>query len=122
MALDCLELLGGLEPNPCDLPDFVMNRDVANLPELLEDKVGSTMRYACCYWAMHIRSSPTTGYHTDRLLSSTTKFFKDDVIPWIEVLSLENRLESVIHSIYNLFDWLGMVRGLTCSQFESLTS
>jgi hypothetical protein len=24
-------------------------------------------------------------------------------------MSLENRLESVIHSIYNLLDWLGLV-------------
>jgi len=60
MVLGCLELLKGLKPNPCDLPDFVMNRDVADLPKLLEDKVGGALRYACVYWAMHVQSSPTT--------------------------------------------------------------
>ena len=109
IALGCLELLNQLKANPCDLPDFVMNRDVVDLPELLEDKVGSAMRYACDHWAMHVRSSPTTNDYAIRLISSTTEFFKKNAIPWIEVMSLENRLESVIHSIYNLFDWLGMV-------------
>ena len=109
IALDCLELLKKLKPNPCDLPDFVMNRDVANLQELLEDKVGSAMRYACGYWAMHVRSSPTTGYYTNRLVASVAWFFKNNVVPWIEVMSLENRLENVIHSIYGLVDWLVMV-------------
>ena len=112
IALDCLELLKNLEPNPCDLSDFVMNQDVADLPELLEDKLGGGTRYACGYWAMHILSSPTTDYYAVRLISSATEFFENSVIPWIEVMSLENRLESVIHSIYHLFDWLGMVRKL----------
>ena len=110
IALDCLVLLKKLRPNPCDLPDFVMNRDVANLPELLEGKVGGATRYACGYWAMHVWSSPTTNDYAIRLIPSATEFFEKSAVPWIEVISLENRLESVIHSIYNLFDWLGMVR------------
>ena len=110
MALGCLELLKKLKPNPCDLPDYVMNRDVASLPELLEDRVGSATRYACGYWAMHVRSSPTTHDYAVRLVASATEFFNNNAVPWMEVMSLENRLESVIHSIYNLFDWIAAVR------------
>ena len=109
MALDCLKLLKRLKPNPCDLPDFSMNRDVANLPELLEEKVGSASKYACVYWTMHVRSSLTTEDSATRLIASMTEFFKTSATPWIEVMSLDNRLESVIHSIYNLLDWLRMV-------------
>ena len=119
IALGCLELIKKLKPNPCDLPNFVMNRDVANLPELLEDKVGNATRYACSYWAMHVRLS--IYHHTNRLVSSATEFFLKNAVPWIEVMSLENRLESVIHSIYNLFDWLGNVCKLTYAQHKSLT-
>jgi hypothetical protein len=36
-------------------------------------------------------------------------FFKNNTVPWIEVMSLENQLESVVHSIHNIFDWIGMV-------------
>jgi hypothetical protein len=118
IALDCLELLKKLESNPCDLPDFVMNRDVANLQQLLEDKVGSATRYACGYWVMHLRSSPTTNDYAIRLIPSATQFFKNNVVQWIEVMSLDNQLESVIHSIYNLFDWLEMVCKLGRSQCE----
>ena len=119
MALGCLELLKKLKQNPCDLPDFVMNRDVANVPELLEDKVGGGLRYACGYWAMHVRSSPTTGDFATRLIASATDFFKNNALPWIEVMSLEKRLEGVIHSINNLIDWLGAVRRIDCDQSRS---
>ena len=114
IALGCLELLKSLKPNPCDLPDFVMNRDVHNLPELLEDKVGSATRYACSYWAMHVRSSPTTDGYALRLIASATEFFSTNAIQWIEVMSLENRLESVVHSINDIFEWFSMV----CTQHE----
>ena len=109
MALGCLELMKKLKTNPCDLPDFVMNRDVAELPELLEDKVGSALRYACRYWALHVRSSSTADDFAVRLVDSATEFFKNNAIPWIEVMSLENRLEDVIYCIHNLFGWIAMV-------------
>ena len=109
IALGCLELLKKLKPNLCNLPDFVMNRDVPNLSELLEEKVGSATRYACGYWAMHVWSSPTTGDYTHQLLTSAIEFFKANGIQWIEVMSLEGQLEGVVHSIHTLLDWLGMV-------------
>ena len=116
LALGCLELLKGLKPDPCDLPDFVMNRDVADLPKLLEDKVGGALRYACRYWAMHVQSSPITNDYAVRLIASATEFFKNNALPWIEVMSLEDRLEGVIHSIHYLFGWLDTVCGPTCNK------
>ena len=109
MALGCLELLKKLKRNPCDLPDFVMNRDVPNVPDLLEDKVGSASRCACAYWVMHVRSSPVDNDYATRLVTSATGFLKENALPWIEVMSLGNQLEGVIHNINNLFDWLGTV-------------
>ena len=128
IALGCLKLLMKLKRNPCDLPDFVMNQDVDNLPGLLEDKVGNATRYACGYWAMHVRSSPTTSNYAVQLITSATEFFNSNGIQWIEVMSLENRLESVVHSIHNLYDWFGKVciqyqceiRLLTIDRFMSL--
>ena len=109
MALGCLELMKKLRWNPCNLPDFTMNRDVASLPDLLKDKVGSATQYACRYWAMHIQSSLTTDAFATELISSATEFFENSAIPWIGIMSLENQLESAIHSIYSLFDWLATV-------------
>ena len=114
MAFGCLKLLKELKRNHCNLPDFAMNLDVLNIPDLLEDKVGGASRYACAYWAMHIRSSPTDNDHATRLITSATEFLKENAPPWIEVMSLEKRLEGVIHNINNLLDWLGTVREFGC--------
>ena len=108
IALGCLEVLKKLKSNPLGLPEFVMNRDVVNLPSLLEDKVGSATEYACDYWAIHIRSSITNDLAIP-LIASAIKFLKNNAIPWIEVMSLRNRLEGVIHNIYALIDWINMV-------------
>ena len=118
MALGCLELLKGLRPDPCNLPDFVMNQDVVDLPKLLEDKVGGALQYACGYWAMHAQSSPTTNDYAVRLIASATEFFKNNTLPWIEVMSLENRLEGVIHSIHCLFSWLDTVCRPICDTYH----
>ncbi|KAF9785214.1 hypothetical protein BJ322DRAFT_817871, partial [Thelephora terrestris] len=109
IALGCLKLLKKLKPNPCDLPDYVMNRDVPDIPELLEEKVGSATLYACGHWAMHIQSSPATGAHVLQLIASATEFLTATGIQWIEVMSLENRLESAVHSIHSLIGWFGRV-------------
>ena len=115
MAFGCLELLKRLKRNPCNLPDFVMNRDVPDIPGLLEDKIGGATRYACAYWAMHIRYSPIDNDRASGLITSATELLKRNALPWIEVMSLEKRLEGVIHNINNLLDWLGTVREFSCN-------
>ena len=102
----------GVEAKHCDLPGFVTNQGVANVPELLEDKVGGALWYACDYWATHVRSSPTDNDHTTRLIASATEFLMENAPLWIEVMSFENRPEDVICSMNSLLDWLGMVCGL----------
>ena len=75
--------------------------------------------YACDGWAIFGRLQQG-GDCADRLLSSTTE---NNVVPWIEVMSLENKPESVIHDIHGLLDWLGMVcKQPTRSHYESLTT
>jgi hypothetical protein len=106
MALSCLDLVGKLEVNPCGLPPFVMNQDVSDRLQLLMDGLGSGLRYACKYWSTHLLSSSTSG---DRLIASASRFFDNDVFPWMEVTSLEGHLEDVVHSMNHLLNWLGKV-------------
>ena len=87
-----------------------MNQDVPDLPQFLEDKLGSGLRYACKYWTAHLLSASTSGKYGDQLIAST-QFFDHSVFPWMEVMSLEGHLEGVIHSMNNLLDWLGKVSG-----------
>jgi hypothetical protein len=117
MVLSCLDLVGKLEMNPCGLPPFVMNQDVPDRPQLLRDALGSGLRYACKYWSTHLLSSSTSGEYGDRLIASASRFFDNDVFPWMEVMSLEGHLEDVIHSMNHLLGWLGKVSGTRYGQY-----
>jgi hypothetical protein len=120
MVLRCLELVKKLERNPCSLPPFTMNQDVRNLPQLLEDTLGGAVRYACSYWVRHLRLSPTSGYYIRRIIASATEMLKS-APQWIEVMSLENRLEEVIRSMYGLLAWRDEVSGFSVPSCLSIT-
>jgi hypothetical protein len=108
MALRCLKLVRKLKRDPCCLPPFTMNQDILDLPWLLENKLGSAVRYACIYWARHLELSPMSDDCVYRALNSVAKMLRG-APPWVEVLSLENRLEEAIHSMYGLLAWLDKV-------------
>ena len=110
MSLSCLELVKGLRKNPCSLLPFMMNQDIPNLSQLLEDGLGGAVKYACCYWARHLELSPMSGDHVYHVVASATEMLRS-APPWIEVMSLENCLEGVIHSMFGVLDWQNKVSG-----------
>ena len=110
MVLSCLELVSKLERNACSLPPFAMNQDTYNLPQLLENGLGGAVQYACHYWARHLELSPKSGNYVHQVTVSVTEML-ESVPPWIEVMSLKNCLEEVIHSMYGLLDWRDKVSG-----------
>lgn len=108
MVLSCLGLVAKLERNPCSLQPFTMNKDVVNSSQLLENKLGGGVRYACSYWARHLELSPMSRGYVHQVAVSMANMLRN-APPWIEVMSLENHLEGVIHSIYGLLAWIDKV-------------
>ena len=108
MVLRCLELVYKLERNPCSLPPFTMNQDIPGLPQLLGNRLGGAVRYACRYWARHLELSPKSGSYVLQIVILAVRMLRN-APPWIEVMSLENYLEGVIPSMYGLLDWTGKV-------------
>ena len=108
LVFSCLELVKALKMNPCSLPPFIMNQDTYKLTELLEKKVGSHVQYACRYWARHLELSPISNSCVNELIVSVTGMFKGAPL-WIEVMSLGNHLEEVIHSMNGLLGWMDKV-------------
>ena len=104
MVLGSLELVKKLKRNPCSLPPFTMNRDAPDLPQLLDERLGGAVRYACRYWARHLELSPNSGDHVHQVAISVTAML-GSAPPWIEVMSLNNDLEEVIHSMHGLLHW-----------------
>ena len=78
--------------------------------------MGKAMQYAYTYWARHLRLSPTFGDHIDQITTLMVDILKRAPL-WIEIMSLENNLEEVIHSMNILLDWLDQVSG-TLLQFN----
>jgi len=115
MVLSCLELVKSLKKNPCSLPPFTMNQDIINPLQVLEDKLGGAVRYACGYWAKHLELSLTSGNFIHRVAVSVAEMLRN-APPWIEVMSLENHLEGVIHSTYSLLGWLDKVSNLQTTE------
>ena len=109
MALSCLELVKKLKRNPCGIPPFMMNQDIVDLPEQLENKLGGGVRYACGYWARHLELSLTSEDHVDQVVVLAIEMFRSSAPRWIEVMSLENQLEEVAHSMHCFLDWLDKV-------------
>jgi len=110
MVLGCLELMKKLEGNPCSLPPFTMNHNVPNLPQLLKRTLGGGLKYACHYWARHLGLSPISGNNITQVIVSANAMLERAPL-WIEVMSLGNCLEEVIHSMYGLLNWLDKVSG-----------
>ena len=102
MALSCLDLVVKLKRNPCALPPFAMNNDVPDCQQLLRDKLGSGLLYACKYWSTHLSFSPLSEEYHNRLITLTSQFFDRSVFPWMEVMSLDGHLEGVIYSMNHL--------------------
>ena len=119
MVLNCLKVVKKLKRNPCSLPPYKMNQDIPNLPQLLEDKLGGAVRYACGYWAQHLGLSPTYGAHVYRIGISVTGMLRS-ASAWIEVMSLENCLAETIPSMYCLLDWLDEVSDSLSSVQEQI--
>ena len=108
MSMSCLDLVKELERNPCSLPPFTMNQEVQDLPQVVEDRIGGAVQYACAYWAEHLKLSPTGVDFAGQVVDLATNMLHN-APAWIEVMSLENHLGEVIHSINSLLDWLGRV-------------
>jgi hypothetical protein len=106
MMMICLDLVGKLKINPCSLPPFVMNQDIPDPSQLLEDRLGSGLRYACKYWSTHLLLSSTSGEYRSRSVASVSRFFDRGVFPWMEIMSLEGRLEDVVYSMNHMLEWL----------------
>ena len=120
VVLSCLKLVKVVGRNHCSLPHFTMNRDVHGLSQLLEDKLGGAVRYACSYWARHLSLSPTSGEHVRQVVVSVIRMLKS-APSWIEVMSLEGRLEDVIHSMHDLLVWQDKVSGFSLLRYLLIT-
>lgn len=103
MAVCCLEtMMRDLKFNICGLEtSYVLNRDVTDLGDRIQKRIGQDLQYSCLHWTSHLTGAPK-GTHEDRL----GRFLKGkELMYWIEVLSLLARLDVGLLSLLELAKW-----------------
>jgi NACHT domain len=107
-GISCLELMHQtLKMNICELPRYAMNKDISNLPERHEKYIGASLMYACQSWANHLRLS-STAYNDSgaEIVKCVNRFFEENLLSWLEVLSIGGNLRVAIYSLHEVRSWL----------------
>ena len=89
--------------NICDLEtSFKFNRDVPDIEKRVNERIHPGLVYACHYWASHLRDVP----YSDELLSEFNDFVYNQLLYWLEVLSLTKTLYAYLESsLLNAIGW-----------------
>jgi hypothetical protein len=104
LAFQCLRVMNmSLRYNICELssPD-VSNTDVVDLETRLREYVSDALRYACCFWMIHIEKS---GPPESQLREELATFCRKHALHWLEVLSLLQFWSSTDSNFLKAIEW-----------------
>ncbi|KAG8917894.1 hypothetical protein FRC01_002150 [Tulasnella sp. 417] len=104
LAEGCLNvLLKELRHDPCQVGNYWLdNIEIPNLPERLQELIPSYLRYACHHFAFHLsHASPEQRSLADLVV----KFCDDQILAWVETLSLLGEVDNAILSLQLMQDW-----------------
>ncbi|KIJ39234.1 hypothetical protein M422DRAFT_175550 [Sphaerobolus stellatus SS14] len=98
-------LLKELKFNICNLESsYIANTAVEDLQERINN-ISFALRYSCHNWATHICNS--SAHSSSSVLSTyVTEFTNSHLLFWIEVLSLEDKLQIASNELNNILLWL----------------
>ena len=110
VLLSCLNVMKEkLEKNICKLDDYVFLSEVEDLSARRTTYIGDTLKYACCFWTNHLVKIPSHGPDTKEVQRAIDKFFKKQLLSWIEVLSLMGTLNAGVYGLNNIQRWYMLV-------------
>jgi len=99
VAEGCLHVLQRLSTDMCKIGDSsLFNQEVPDLPGRLVANIHPDVEYACRYWASHLVNANIGGEMLDLLLG----FCSNDMLNWLEVMSLLGELDGAINSLRSL--------------------
>jgi hypothetical protein len=110
LGMCCLALMNRkLKKNICGLPRYAMNREVEDLGERRKEYIGSGLEYACKSWARHLCITSRDRGGVRDIIESLETFFKHNILPWLEVLSIVADLGSAVYTFRDVKAWLAEV-------------
>ncbi|KAI0061060.1 WD40 repeat-like protein [Artomyces pyxidatus] len=106
LAKQCLQHMHEtLRTNVCRLEDsYRLNTEVPDLADRLDKYLPRHVRYACQFWAEHVFRAAED--ESDVLFAPVRAFISENLLNWVEALSLLGRLESSRSSLLLIEQWL----------------
>jgi hypothetical protein len=103
LADACLQRMNDeLYFNMCELESsHLANKDVSDLAERISTAIPAHLMYACQFWARHIEMAP----HSDALLRKIKDFMFNDLLHWLEVLSLTGKVNLASAALLKTAKW-----------------
>jgi hypothetical protein len=89
--------------NICKLPSsYLRNSDVPRLAERIKENISPELSYSCRFWADHLRRTEFRSL----LAKEVGAFFNHErLLFWIEVLSLEKKINTCISLLSVVLEW-----------------
>ncbi|KAG8927829.1 hypothetical protein FRC02_007722 [Tulasnella sp. 418] len=123
LALNCLHLLNSfLRRNPCDLSNpLTLNSEVPDLENRLKRVILPHQQYVCRYWGFHLQAAfqatrNLPNHHAKKsqeiddlqsdLLGTFSTFCRENLLHWVEVMSLLGWLGETILTLKSAEAWL----------------
>jgi hypothetical protein len=106
LALQCLMLMNSdLRYDICDIQDpNIANLDVTDLETRLRQRVSDALRYACCFWPVHLMASGIADEDVN-VWNALSEFSRKHLFHWLEVLSLLQRLPMAEAQLLESIEW-----------------
>ena len=105
ILLSCLNLMGGLKKNICNLDDYAILSEVRDLPACCKVHIGNALEYACQFWTKHLMGISNGGHNVEEVHKAVDKFFTTHLLFWIEVLAIMGHLDISIYAINDIQRW-----------------
>ena len=107
LALRCLGLMyGSLKKNMFSIPDYALNSDVEDLRKIRESNIDSALVYACSSWYNHL---VVAEHPISDVLSALHRFLEENLIFWLEVMSVLCALGDAVRALTATLKWLNQV-------------
>ena len=78
----------------CELPDGVVNSEVADLKERVKEHISQALKYACRSWYKHL-----VGAISARITPILRRFLEEKFLFWLEVLSVLGVAREAVHAL-----------------------
>lgn len=115
LAIRCLQLMKtNLKKNICNLPRYVMNKDVKDLLIRRKECIGDALEYACRFWAQHLCLASIAEGELGTVTSLLEELMQKHLLSWLEVSSICNELPAAAASLHDIQHWLVKVSLFPC--------